>query len=154
MRIISLKASMAVRLLCKSWRGMKEDGYPGSAVATHGLADVCSRKRQTCDVWLNFSYRRSYSLLFSLYWSCNILSCCPTASMLIAVTTCCDYQWQHTFILVVEVIRPVSCNLIGLPAGSRREEWTEKCHFDSAHMSPSVVLKWCYPLLPTPMPTI
>lgn len=47
------------------------------------------RTCQTCDVWLNFSYRRSYSLLFSLYCSCSILSCCPTASMLISMTTCC-----------------------------------------------------------------
>lgn len=47
------------------------------------------RTCHTCDVWLNFSYRRSYSLLFSLYCSCNILSCCPTASMLISMTTCC-----------------------------------------------------------------
>ena len=53
--------------------------------------DLLSKRMCQCTwaVWLNFSYRRSYSLLFSLYWSCNTLSCSPTTSMLISITSCC-----------------------------------------------------------------
>lgn len=59
----------------------------------------------TWEVWLNSSNRRSYSLLFSLNWSWNILSCSPTASMSTSITTCCctnknvkDIYDQHSLI--------------------------------------------------------
>lgn len=43
MRMISLKASMAVRLLCKSWGGWKEDRYPSlcyGRLGNHTAKDV------------------------------------------------------------------------------------------------------------------
>lgn len=80
--------------LCVCSAGPREDGEksisPVCAASRLGNRRCTRGKWRTCDVWLNVSYRRSYSLLFSLYWSCNILSCCPTASMSISVTTCCD----------------------------------------------------------------
>lgn len=114
-------------------------------VTLYQTSEVCSKRCQTCDVWLNISYRRSYSLLFSLNWSCNILSCCPTASMSISMMACCVTNGNIQLLWLGAWLGLIFTIWSGALQVAKRLT-ARKCHFDGSHTACSVYLMWCWQL--------